>query len=318
MVTMCHPVQADLLSYWPLDDGAGSVAQNLGTGPNGQIFFDATGGLGAGGNTWMTDPVRGTVLSFNGDNGAGTYVDGGDIPALGLTDDFTWVFWSNQDGDGTGVNEVVLGNRYNRNGVDDNPRQFIKFTPTKFEYHVANGQDVEYDDLVMNQGEWIHHAVVKNGDTLTYFRNGVQNNQRTAITHVHNLSHPFYIGGDVVGERWRGMIDEVAIWDEALIDADIATIFTSGVDALLGPPPVPGDVNGDEVVDLFDYEIIRDKFQTGITREEGNLDRRGFTDLADFRIWKNAFEAQPAPVPEPAGLLLAATALLLAASARRH
>jgi len=68
---------------------------------------------------------------------------------------------------------------------------------------------------------------------------------------------------------------------------------------------LPGDVNLDNAVDNLDYEIIRDNMKTGTTRAQGDLDFSGLTTLADFRIWKNAFEmGGAAAVPEPGALAL--------------
>ncbi|MEM9657387.1 MAG: dockerin type I domain-containing protein [Planctomycetota bacterium] len=83
---------------------------------------------------------------------------------------------------------------------------------------------------------------------------------------------------------------------------------------------VAGDVNGDEVADIVDYEIIRDHFQTdGAQRSDGDLSGDGIVDHRDFRIWKSARTdalASGQSVPEPAGWLLAAAAVCGLAAAR--
>jgi len=67
----------------------------------------------------------------------------------------------------------------------------------------------------------------------------------------------------------------------------------------------PGDVNGDSMVDILDYEIIRDNFRnTGVSLSEGDLNFDRTVDFQDFIIWRDAFNAAPAPVPEPGALAI--------------
>jgi hypothetical protein len=83
----------------------------------------------------------------------------------------------------------------------------------------------------------------------------------------------------------------------------------------------PGDVNGDGNVDLIDFGVIRDNYRnTGASLADGDLNFDRTVDAKDFRIWKNAFNAAPAAVPEPGSLalLLSAAALLCVRSRRRR
>jgi hypothetical protein len=187
-----------LIGYWPLNQTSGTVATNL-------VAGGAQGALIGSGVTWTNDAQRGWTLSFSGT--ATNYVDAGFVPALGVTSNFTWSFWAYSLQ--TANNNVVLGNRYD--SASKTGGQWIKFTPSKFEYTgIANNLD--YVDLPLNQ--WVHHAVVKFGNTFTYYRNGVAytNVTMTGGTDVR----PFYMGGDKFSEWWQGRMDDVAIWTDAL------------------------------------------------------------------------------------------------------
>ena len=62
----------------------------------------------------------------------------------------TWAFWANSQEviGGTQQNAIMIGNRYNGAGTDYAPRQFVKFTPTKFEWHAeANGNEGKRVDV---------------------------------------------------------------------------------------------------------------------------------------------------------------------------
>jgi len=210
-----------LFGWWKLDEGQGTtVADSSGKGQDGTIF-NPNGGKGPGGATWLEDAERGWCLSFNGNNTTGTYVvTKATIPALTLTRDFTWMFWGKQAGGGGGVNQVVLGNRY---GGTQSPLQFVKFTPTRFEYYYTdhNGT-IDYEDIP--DGIWIHHAVVKVGPKLTYYRDGKVAGSGTTTATIN--PQPFYMGGDPnpAGERWNGQMNDIRLYSRALTDAEIKAI----------------------------------------------------------------------------------------------
>jgi hypothetical protein len=197
-----------LHSYWPIREGAGNVISNLVAGrANGTV----------NGATWVNnDPQRGTVLNFNG---ASAYVAAGTIPRMGLaTSNFTWSFWFKQNAVNN-VNAVVLGNR---SGGVQSPLQFIKFTPTNFEYY--RGGNIGFIPYSIPTGQWLHLAVVKNGNSLTYFANGVRVGASTASGDIE--SNPFFMGGDpgAPGEWANGLIDDVALWASALTTNQIQAL----------------------------------------------------------------------------------------------
>jgi hypothetical protein len=95
--------------------------------------------------------------------------------------------------------------------------------------------------------------------------------------------------------------------------------------SVIGPGLIPGDVNGDLLVDTNDYHVIRDNFQrTGATRAQGDLTGDGLVNFVDFRIWKNNRPAGAGSgddllgqlVPEPSSMLMIALALLAVGSRR--
>jgi len=207
----------DLLGWWKLDEGSGDTAIDWSGHENHGEILHLDGGLGDNGAVWVDEAGYGTVLTFNGNDQTGAMVKAGNIPALGATDSFTWAFWAKQKGDGTGPFETILGNR----DVGVSHPNFIMFTPTQFEYFVNAGEYVidhsvikglDYGDL--QDGVWTHHAVIKEGTTLTYYRNGIVTGQGSAS--VKQGPNAFYIGGDLAGGRWSGSIYNVRIYKRAL------------------------------------------------------------------------------------------------------
>jgi hypothetical protein len=211
------------VGYWKLDDGEGAVAVDSSGGGNDGIIQNAdAGGLGDGGSVWIDDPERGMVISFNGDD-SGAYVSTDlIIPFMSLESDFTWAFWAKQHADQETNNDLILGNRY---GGTEAPLQFIKFTPTRFEFF---NDDYDYLEAVnyepVPSDVWAHHVTVKDGTSLTYYRNGVEAGTSTITKTID--PNPFSMGGDAtnVVEMWRGYLSDVRIYDRALSADEISRL----------------------------------------------------------------------------------------------
>jgi len=241
----------NLVGHWPLDDGAGDVVIDMSGNGNDGTIYNPNAGMGLDGSVWLDDPGRGTVISFLGTT-EGAYVRAGSIPQMTLTNDFTWVFWAKQNAENTANNDIILGNRMDENAVDFVPRQFIKFTPTKFEWHMnGNGNDnLEYDDIPADV--WLHHAVVKTADQLTYYRDGVASSSGV-ITQALDFPQPLFFGGDnegSSGENWNGMMSDVRIYNRSLTGLEIQAAM-KGVERIdmeipyaIEPPVIDGQVDG--------------------------------------------------------------------------
>ncbi len=231
-VYLVSPACADVYAWWPLDDGVGDEARDLGPSAEPAIIFDAdVGGLGPNGSVWVNDPQRGTVLGLAGDT---AWASAGYLPIMDLENQFSWAFWARQDSLQTSpANDIILGNRYDDNGADTVPREFIKFTPDRFEYHM-NGvgtNDLQYatNDIPSND-RWIHHAVVKQGDTLTYYRDGeFANDGQVAEVMLSANPLPFAMGGQNGVETWRGYLSDVQLYEAALTSAEIQAVMPGSV-----------------------------------------------------------------------------------------
>jgi hypothetical protein len=104
----------------------------------------------------------------------------------------------------------------------------------------------------------------------------------------------------------------------------------------VGIPPVPGDVNGDRIVDLInDYATIRANFGINVpSRLEGDVTGDGVVNLFDFAQWKDRFLQNPgagagdgslayfdgllAAVPEPTTAILLMLGLPIIGGGRRR
>ncbi|HOL93361.1 MAG TPA: LamG domain-containing protein, partial [bacterium] len=115
--------------------------------------------------------------------------------------------------------------------------EFIKFTPTQFEFHAnAVGTDnLNYPDIPT--GVWMHHVVVKNGPVLIYYRNGVVVGTQPQTLELNN-PQPLFMGGDnegAAGENWTGYLDNVRIYNEALSPQAVLQLYLSEGPASVNP-----------------------------------------------------------------------------------
>ena len=240
-----------LWAWWPLNEGEGNLASDIsGNERHAVIVRTGTGGLGAGGNSWIEDPECGPVLSFNGDNATGSYAimtapgdqsSYGRLPLLTNNADnaFTWSLWIRAE-DNQANNDIILGNRNQPGGGDFAPREFIKFDSNNFEFDTNGVTGVDYDDIAGEQlGRWVHHVIVKDGATFTYYRDGTEAGTGNAGGSQNNQQPLFFGGqgnfdGTVTTEMWRGAMFDVRLYDGALTGSDVANIFNSK--GQFGPP----------------------------------------------------------------------------------
>ena len=116
-------------------------------------------------------------------------------------------------------------------------------------------------------------------------------------------------------------IDGIFWWHPAEFDAhdgglvDDIVVYIAEMD-----PSLPGDANGDGLVNVADLGIVGANFnQTGTTVEQGNFNDDDRTDIADLGIlganWTAA--ALASPIPEPTSMLIVIAAAAGAGVRRR-
>ena len=79
---------------------------------------------------------------------------------------------------------------------------------------------------------WQHLAFVADGETLRLFLNGIEIDSKKCGPVSAAVSHPFLGIGARINDRkqtadqfWHGRIDEFALFDHALSDVDILTLY---------------------------------------------------------------------------------------------
>lgn len=336
LVALSSSANAELVGYWPLD---GNLADLSGQGNDGELIGDPE----------FADDVT------EGFGGQSMYFDGDDAVLLGNPDilnfgtsDFTISAWAKKDpggrgniysngGDnGGGVRSVLaIGESGGATSVvltldDDSSKNQPRSGDPR------DSQGIGFAPTEAVDEEWNHVVGMRSGSEARVYVNG-ELADLVDLPDGYDLSGmsqlPSYIGvgtsaaSDPIGafEKWYvGLIDEVAIWDEAKSDEFIMNL-AAGAPVLEQIENV-GDFNGDGQVSLADFLVMADNFNERFPIAEsyskGDADRNGRVDLNDFIILRDAFggagEPDSAVVPEPSGLYLAMFGFLALAKRRKR
>ena len=199
-------------SYWPLDEGSGTTADDR-VGDD-----DLTLRPGA---TWTTGQ-SGSALQFDGSTGhaetAGPVVDtsGNFTAAAWVKLDRTngWLTALGQDG-------PVMSTFFLQKTGDSN----------RFSFSTAGGRALS--TFVPEAGRWYHLVGVRNAATQTHtlYVDGVNQSSFTQCFNPES-DGPFTVGRARWGSRdvdfWPGAVDQVHVWDRALNAEEVAELSTSG------------------------------------------------------------------------------------------
>ena len=90
---------------------------------------------------------------------------------------------------------------------------------------------------------WYHVAMTHDGITLKLYVNGQLDGTLNAAGDTVPTSNPVGIGANVVGTFFQGSIDEAQIFNRALTDAELLTIYQAGTDGQCKPEVFVQDIS---------------------------------------------------------------------------
>ncbi|TWT76958.1 hypothetical protein Pla123a_23830 [Posidoniimonas polymericola] len=145
------------------------------------------------------------------------------------------------------------------------------------------GEQVVDSSVAMPIGRWTHVAVTQSGGVARLYINGVMRGTNASMTLTPadlGETSANYLGKS----QWPdpaldGAIDEFRIYGHALSGSEVS--------ALASPPVLPGDYNGDSLVDAADYSLYRDAKGASVlpySSADGNGDGR--VDSLDGDLWR--------------------------------
>jgi sialidase-1 len=340
----------DLKLYSSMDNmntTSGVVFDDFG-GHNGQLMGSAT---------QVIDATRGKVLEITGpvDTGSTNYVTYGDVLDP-VEASYTVSYWFKLDSDG--ASRIMASKGCNYSTADGGWATTYGANDGAVFFRASYGDDdhklglKKTIDREAFFGEW-HHlvAVIDQEEGVikayldgvgSYDGSGLANGWDT-ITDSYDYAFPtgsifeddtsraapsneLTIGGTKSGgDPLNGRIDDFAVWNRGLTEAEILGIFNGTLSIPL-PDPVPGDANRDYVVNEDDAAVLAANWgHTNVTggAAAGDFNDDGIVNVLDASIlaanWGSHIEAAgPSAVPEPGILAFSLLGGLMLAIGRRR
>ncbi|MCX5645018.1 MAG: LamG domain-containing protein, partial [Phycisphaerae bacterium] len=185
---------ADLIGWWTLDEGTGTVAHDSSGNNNNGTFVSTP--------QWVAGQLGGG-LQFNGSSS----VDCGSSTTLQVTGPITVACW---------VNPAVLGGERGFFGRDAD--YAFKASGTTLRFTTPGILDHTATNATLKTGTWQHAAATFNpgqANGLIFYLNGVQTDRLTASS-MNAGTGPFRIGSNQWSEFYTGLIDDVQVYNEIL------------------------------------------------------------------------------------------------------
>ncbi len=216
--------QADLVGYWNFDDGTA-----------GDLSANANHGIAGGSLTYETDTPTGSglsVLSYPGGGSGNVLTVPTSASLQSINDSLTIAYWMNSNlGDnGNWVRLFQQGTEadgqqswmVNRYGGDNEVNVRVD-TSAQFNQNIARGGPAPFD------GTWHHVAFALNSGAWSKYEDGVKVSTGT-YNAGNGLSNtrPLYMFGRNGTGQYVGGLDDIAVYNSALTEAQVQHIFSGG------------------------------------------------------------------------------------------
>lgn len=258
-------LENNLVGYYPLDGSFLNVVGNVATAPNGGINF-------------IYDPNRGTVANLNGTNATsspifnswtkGTFIDLSNIINLSnIKHGFTISFWAKSsplDKSTQGIVEMLSGyNTYLASGGSGAVPKIELYAYhnlfADYRYILCQGsisRHYIWSTLFPNTADWSkwHHYVIEKNPNVE-LKLFIDNIYRGAVgVNLGDMGSVDHIRiGSVNKESFKGLIDDIAIWDALLSPEEIQNIYYNGIPnpkTAANPNPANGAIDVNATVTL--------------------------------------------------------------------
>jgi hypothetical protein len=218
----------DAAFYFPLDEGEGSSAIDVGLNGNDGTIIGTV--------SWRTDGIKGNGLWFTGDQieEENTYIEVPDDPSIDFSSGFTYAMWIRPEQTDPGYHMKTF---LWKGGVNNNIllQYCTALGALKFLYSpgVANLVGFTYP-----YGEWLHIAVthdggILNSGTVKIYVDGNEAYSKSGVPPLPSTTEPIWIGrsgnfdtANQTYEHFHGTMDEVYLFNRALTGEEILSLAT--------------------------------------------------------------------------------------------
>jgi lysophospholipase L1-like esterase len=222
----CASTPPNLIGWWPADGNANDI-------------FGTNNGILQGGATASSAGLVGSAFSFAGTNGYVQIPDAPELKPVNLTVE-AWVRFTSLDSQGLGGSPagdqyiVFKQNSYSSSFEGFDLSKTRSPGPDVFRWMVSSGPGLEaeiHSITPLTTNVWYHVAGVRGSNFLQIYVNG-QLEQQTNVSFPQNYGTlPLFFGtsGQAFWDhKFRGSLDEVALYNRALSSNEIAAIFAIG------------------------------------------------------------------------------------------
>jgi len=227
-----HASASGLVAAYAFNEGSGTtVTDSSGNNNNGNIS----------GATWTSAGKYGSALSFNGSS---SRVVINDSPSLDLSSGMTLEAWVSPTSTPTFWQDVI----YKQSDIYflEAGSSVSKHPPAVGATFSLHGDQFMAGVSGLAAKTWTHLAATYDGATLLLYVNGVQVASRAVSDSLTTSTSPLQIGGDALyGQYFKGIIDEVRIYNRALAPSEIQNDMTTPVSQIADtqPPTAPSNLS---------------------------------------------------------------------------
>ncbi len=229
--SLCQGVSDGLIAFFPFD---GNANNDVGSN-HGQVY----------GATLTTDRFGNTNHAYEFD-GINDYIaiPHSEVLNFGYNDDFTisvWVKIANQQRDLIGTNNEIISKwdanrgtsypyaiRYNNGTAESSSRE--KISALRWDSESCNNNPTILHSCKISTDEWHHLVLMKQGNTLYSYQDGLLTGQRidnTSPSCNTKNSFPILVGKRDLNQRYfTGSIDDISFYNRALTEEEINILFT--------------------------------------------------------------------------------------------
>jgi hypothetical protein len=207
-----------IVAWWKFEETKGqTVIDSSGNGLDGELVGDAH---------IISDPVRGNVLSLDGD---GDYVDCGNEWALDITDEITVAAWINAT---TWAEEFWGGSIVSKDAWEIKSEGYALRCGADGRLSFVVGIGGEWPQALSDRNsmvtdKWYHVAGTYNGNSIRVFINGRLYASEVLTGKIDRSSFNLNIGRNTYATDrfFNGLIDDVHIYNYALTEAEVKELY---------------------------------------------------------------------------------------------